>query len=310
LNKKIFTETPSGWHLTPQQIAQFDQQGYLLLPQRLQSDALQKLRVHADLIHEQAHIVLKKTASRQKKMTTDFAFSDSYFQSYLNRLLHFHLYAGYESLFILGCPQLLAAVESLCGTDFLPTVDMMIFKQRGNEKDISWHQDLIYQTDCYRVIAAGIYLENSESGEDALCVIPGSQHARHDICEIIKKPPDTIIDIAVNAGDILIHNPMIIHSSKRLSSQNWRRTLYYEFRPLQQLLNEESWPDKLINRRFNLLATSLREYHKQNLQAEEFQWHFNNPKFQPQIIDSLRSVYLDPIPFNTANFCADISAYK
>lgn len=295
---------PSRWHLSAAKIQQFDTQGFLVLHDRIPNDLLSMLQDKADLIQANAHAALK-----QNNCSKDHVFAYSYFQAFLNRVLHFHLYAGFDSLIPLGCPQLLSLAESLCGCDFVPTVDMFIYKHLKNEVKLPWHQDLIYQSDQYRVMTAGIYLDDSNEGDGALKVIPNTQWHKQDICAIIdgspNYPPEKVVEIAVKAGDILIHNPMIVHCSEPMTVQDKRRTLYYEFRPMAQVTGEETWPEKLLSRRLDLQATALDLYQSSYPEAEQFEWQIGEQWRTRTVVKTLQPLYLDPIPFNTANFCAE-----
>jgi hypothetical protein len=297
----------SRWHLSEAQIQQFDTQGFLVLHDRISAVMLSMLQDKADLVQANGHLALK-----QNNVAKDLVFTYAYFQPFLNRVLHFHLWAGFDSLMPLGCPQLLSLAESLCGCDFVTTVDMFIYKHKKSEVKLPWHQDLIYQSNKYRVATAGIYLDDSNTGDGALKVITNTQWQKQDICAIVDNPPqktpsssqDNIIEINVKAGDILIHNPMMVHCSDNLTVADMRRTLYYEFRPMAQVTGEETWPDKLLIRRLDLQTTALDLYQSNYPEADQFEWQLA-PQWRAKrtVVKALQQLYLDPIPFNTANFC-------
>jgi hypothetical protein len=293
------------WHLSEAQIEQFDTQGFLVLHDRIPPSLLSMLQDKADLVQTNAHAALKQNSAAK-----DLVFTYAYFQPFLNRVLHFHLWAGFDSLIPLGCPQLLSLAESLCGCDFVTTVDMFIYRHKNSEVTLPWHQDLIYQSNKYRVATAGIYLDDSNEGDGALKVIPNTQWDKQDICAIVDNPPDSssnkVVEIAVKAGDILIHNPMMVHCSESLTKQAVRRTLYYEFRPMAQVVEEETWPGKLLTRRLDLQATALNLYQSSYPGANQFEWQLA-PQWRNErmVTKTLQPLYLDPIPFNTANFCAE-----
>ncbi len=291
---------PSRWHLSEAQIQQFDTQGFLVLHKRIPAALLSMLQDKADVVQANAHAALK-----QNNLAKDLVFSYAYFQPFLNRVLHFHLWAGIDSLMPLGCPQLLSLAESLCGCDFINTVDLFIYRHKNSEVKLPWHQDLIYQSNKYRVATVGIYLDDSNEGDGALKVIPNTQWHKQDICAIIDNPPKNSIEIKVKAGDIVIHNPMIVHCSESLTKQAVRRTLYYEFRPMAQVVGEETWPEKLLTRRLDLQATALNLYQSSYPQFEQFKWQLA-PQWRDEriVAKTLQPFYLTPIPFNTANFCA------
>ncbi|MCJ8268255.1 MAG: phytanoyl-CoA dioxygenase family protein [Psychrosphaera sp.] len=289
---------PSRWHLSATQIQQFDTQGFLVLHDRIPAALLSMIKDKADLVQANGHLALK-----QNNVAKDLVFTYAYFQPFLNRVLHFHLWAGFDSLMPLGCPQLLSLAESLCGCDFVTTVDMFVYKHKKSEVKLPWHQDLIYQSNQYRVATAGIYLDDSNAGDGALKIIPNTQWHKQDICAIVDNPPERTIEINVKAGDILIHNPMMVHCSDNMTTQDLRRTLYYEFRPMAQVVGEETWPEKLLTRRLDLQATALDLYQSSCPDSDQFEWQIADPWRERTVVKALQPLYLDPIPFNTANFC-------
>jgi hypothetical protein len=159
--------------LTPAQIQQFDTLGYVLLPNPLPKVLFDTLVCDADRVFEAGFKALKTNTA-----PVDYAFTLRYFKQFLNRISNFHLHGGLDSLAVLGCPQILSIAQSLCGTEFLPSVDMMIIKNKNDELDLPWHQDLIYASNKYRIIAIGIYLEEAVAGDGALKLVKNSQHQR------------------------------------------------------------------------------------------------------------------------------------
>jgi ectoine hydroxylase-related dioxygenase (phytanoyl-CoA dioxygenase family) len=243
--------------LSQKQIQRFDQQGYLHLSNCFDCSIMQHLRDDADRVASNSFVALKNNT-----ISKDHAFTLRYFKTYLNRITSFHLYADAHSLSFMGCPQVLAMAQSLCGRDVIPTVDMLILKNQGDELDLPWHQDLIYNVNKFRVIAVGIYLDDAVIGQGALKFISNSQHQKHDIQALVDDKTNEIIEIPAKAGDIVIHNPMLVHCSDKLIGQVQRRTLYYEFRPIQQVIEDGHWQPKVIKARQDLLNHAINAYHQ------------------------------------------------
>lgn len=189
-----------SWHLTPEQIEQFDKRGFIKLHNRIPNNLLSKLQHQADLIEQQAARRLNANARRQ-----DFFVTSTLFSLYLNRLLHFHRYAEKSTLAVLGCPQLLAPAQSLCGLDCVPSKDMMVFKHPNNDSLIPWHQDFIYPSCDYRIATFGIYLEDANENNGAITFIPASHHQTHNTCRYDITPPSNAEQMSANAGLSLIH---------------------------------------------------------------------------------------------------------
>ncbi len=64
---------------------------------------------------------------------------------------------------MLGAPQVLAVAESLCGRNFVPTYESMVFKQEGDGEKIRWHQDAVHPRN-HRIFNYDLYLDASRKG--------------------------------------------------------------------------------------------------------------------------------------------------
>lgn len=288
--------------LSEQQLKQFDEQGYAHFPNAITGPLFDQLKADVNATQQWGFARLK-----QNQAPADFAFTYRYLLPYLNRITQFHLYAGSASLAVLGSPQVLALAQSLCGEKFLPTVDMLILKNQHDELDLPWHQDLIFDSSKYRVIALGIYLEDALAGDGALKLVKGSHGGLQDIDAIMQDSSLEIIEIPAKAGDILIHNPMLVHWSDMLQNQPQRRTLYYEFRPIEQVQDQEQWPVKIIHQRLGILHRALDEFKRQHPEKPQFPVPSWLEMAASEDSGSLQDLYAQKIPFRNANFIKSLS---
>ena len=132
----------------------------------------------------------------------------------------------------------------------------MIVKNLGDELDIPWHQDIIFNPSKDSIIAVGIYLEPASKDDGAFTFITNSQHQQHNIDNLIINSQQQIVE--AQAGDIIIHNPMLVHKSAQLIKQSIRRTLYYEFRNLTHVTH--SWSKQNIQQRQKLEQQAITHY--------------------------------------------------
>ena len=296
----------SPWHLSQAEISQFDKLGFVKLEQRIPKSLLEQLIHGAERLNDLAFEQLE-----QAKQNPDFVFNKSLFFTFLNRALHFNLYAQLPALDVLGCPQVLAIAESLCGTNFIPTIDMMVFKHQHNHAVIPWHQDLIYPSEQYRIATIGIYLDDAEQDDGALQILPQTQHHKQDICAIIDAKPKNYVQLSAKAGDIIVHNPMCVHSSNTLNHQKLRRTLYYECRPIESLFINKDWNEQLISQRLGLLNLATTQYRTNHPEQSPFKLRHQLPPNLSHLLPSkvtpsaktLSDCYFTPLPFDSANAC-------
>lgn len=208
------------------------------------------------------------------ELRQDFTFAQRANGDVMFRVNYLHNKGQSASLELLGSPQVLGVAESLCGPNFVPTYESMVFKQKGDGEQIPWHQDAVHSRR-YRIFNFDLYLDASLVGAGALRVIPGSQRQVHDACSVREvhgwNAPGAI-DVEMQPGDVLLHDVMILHGSERTEGKSLRRTIYYEFRSAEQILAEGPWDTAWIEKRMRLLPVALNAYQRQFPDATPFHW--------------------------------------
>lgn len=273
-------KTRSAHHLTPQQIHFFDDNGYVVLRNWIPQDLLQRLQAagqawidtglqqHSDNPDDAAH--------------GDFAFQFVNGQRTMFRVNYVHNKGQAASLELLGCPQMLAVAESMCGPNFVPTYEAMVFKQEGNGVAIDWHQDACHARN-YRIFNYDLYLDASKIGAGALRVIPRSNTQRQDICQLAGQhgwDAPGAIDVEMQPGDVLLHDVMVVHGSAETHGNALRRTIYYEFRAAEEIVEDGPWDRDWIDRRLRLVPLALRRHAQAQPDTAQFQWNARE-EFRP-----------------------------
>ena len=254
---KKLSKTKPCKKLSKEQIDTFNQSGYLHIPNAINAALLQYLQQESDLLLKQIYQQLKSGT-----IHPDHAFTCRLFQSYLNRINNFHLHASPKTLALLGHHLIQDIANKLCHQEHIVSVDMMIIKNLGDELTIPWHQDITFNQNKDKIIAVGVYLEPSKLDDAPLTLIRDSHSKVHkNIEQYAKLNQNKRVSICAKAGDIIVHNPMLVHSSNPINQQSIRRTIYYEFRSLSHV--RHSWSDNNIRKR------QLLEYQaiKQNQQS-------------------------------------------
>jgi Phytanoyl-CoA dioxygenase (PhyH) len=129
----------SPYHLSEEHIRFFDDNGYLILRNWIPQDLLQRLQAAG-----QAWIHHGLRASEDDPNYSDYIFAKRSRGRVMFRVNYVHNKGQSASLELLGCPQVLAVAESLCGPNFVPTYESMVFKQQGDGAAIRWHQDAVH----------------------------------------------------------------------------------------------------------------------------------------------------------------------
>ena len=265
------TRQASSHHLTDTQIAEFDRDGYLVLKHLIPQELLGRLQVAAQDWIEQGE---RSTDDGEG----DFVFADGDDGRRLFRVNYVHALGQPASLELLGCPEILAVAESLTGPNFVPTYESLVFKGEGDGAPIRWHQDAVHPRN-HRIVNVDVYLDDSLPAEGSLRVVPGSQHEVADTCELEAAygwDLPGMIKTDLRAGDVLLHDTMLVHGSEAVRGNRLRRTLYYEFRPAEQIITEGPWDREWIGQRLRLIPLGLRAHRRRFPAHAQFDWRVDD----------------------------------
>lgn len=265
MNKKI---------LTDEQIERFDRDGVIVLRGALDCSMLKMLdegQVSLDFDNKDLFILEEEE------------------RHFLCRIMHFHKHSSLQALCMMGSDAVETIATQLCGKELVPSADMMIIKNRGCNARIPWHQDFIDNEKRNRIIAIGIYLDDSKANDGGVSFIRASHKKKQDICSIEHGHSEDIdcLSFDLNAGDIVIHDPMIVHSSGVMKIQKKRRTLYYEFRNEADV--KKSWPQDFLHQRLQLMKLA------KNISS-------NKIKKEPEI--KIAQCYQAKLPVIPPNYCS------
>ena len=155
--------------------------------------------------------------------------------------------------------EILDIVEQIIGSDIALFGAHYIAKKPFNGKPVGWHQDGSYwPLEPMDVVSVWLAGTRSIKGNACMRVIPGTQNKRllkpsemmgvdtEEYVLDLAIHPDEIdeskaVDIELNAGDISIHNPFIIHGSNANVSNQWRVGLTLRYIPTSTYVNREGW---------------------------------------------------------------------
>ncbi len=274
----------SPYHLIQEQLRFFDENGYLILRHWIPDALLARLQEAGDGWIRQGWQIETNSQGRIRLDAGDFRFAERPGGKVMYRVDYLHNKGYSASLELLGCPQVLAVAESMGGVNFVPTYESMVFKQEGDGEKIAWHQDAIHPRN-YRIYNMDIYLDPSRSGAGALRVIPGTQTKKQNFCNITEpygwEIPESI-EVEMAPGDVLLHDVMVAHGSPATVGKALRRTVYYEFRAAEEILEDGPWDREWIDRRLRLIPIALRAYRSAFPGADEYQWKISD-EFRPLV---------------------------
>jgi hypothetical protein len=272
-----YSAVQTPYHLTQAQIDFFDTNGYLILRDWIPSDLLQRLQAAGDAW------ITKGDRFQQDQDSPDPGFEDFVFANrpsgrVMYRVNYLHNKGDSASLELLGSPQVMAVAESLCGRNFVPTYESMVFKEKNDGAPIIWHQDAIHSRN-YRIFNFDVYLDRASADGGALRVLAKTQSHQQDFCKLEEEygwnPPNVVV-VEMEPGDVLLHDVMVAHGSPEIEGKARRRTLYYEFRAAEQILDEGPWNADWVDRRLRLIPLGLEAYRDAFPDHDQFTWQIDN----------------------------------
>lgn len=167
---------------------------------------------------------------------------------------------------IVADDRLLDIGEQFVGHDIALFASHYIAKTPFDGQPVLWHQDGSYwPLEPMEVTTLWLAQDDSTPENGCMRVIPGSHHdrllgyeelqRRTDIPNALDSGMDPelvdesqAVDIILNAGDVSIHHPKIIHGSKPNNSPRWRRGLTIRYIPTSTQVTKPNWPGAFLLR--------------------------------------------------------------
>lgn len=293
--------TATEFALTPEQVTFFDENGYLILRNWVTGALLERLQEAGS-----RWIDAGRSLTHDDSARGDFQFAKREVGEVMFRVDYLHDKGQSASLELLGSPQVLSVAQSLSGRNFVPTYESMVFKNEGDGEAIRWHQDAVHPRR-HRIYNYDLYLDRSPEDGGALMVIPGSQTAKLDACELERMhgwhPPGSFAAV-MEPGDVLIHDVMVVHGSPRVVGKALRRTIYLEFRPAEQILSEGPWDREWVDKRMRLIPIALEAHKRAFPDAPQFDWQPDDAYRQSVTCDTDFELKVAHVVHTPGSYCS------
>lgn len=199
-----------------------------------------------------------------------------------------------EVLELLAHATILNISESLCGKDAIPMQCDALFKHVHSSSNVLWHQDAIYSR-AVPYLNIGLYLDDANRDDGCLKLIPGTQYQRQDIKTITKYQSKDIIEIPVNAGDIIVHDLMTIHSSPPKKTAGTRRTIYMEWWSESAMAAHGTFSQRWIGLLKNWKDLLMIRSDRQDQNSED---SYRISRSESELIEQILMLREQPIPAN------------
>ncbi len=224
-----------GVRLTEEQVAEYHQKGYIVVPGVLCPEKLARLRSETETI------LAKAAGVRANDEVYDLEDSHSPNNPRVRRIKEPHRHFAY--FWNLFCdPDITDIVAQLIGPDVRVYGAKMNMKAAGYGAPVEWHQDwAFYPHTNDDVLATGILLDDCDESNGPLMVLPGSHkgpvydhHTDGYFCGAFD-PKLAGLDVSGAemltgpAGSMTIHHVRAVHGSALNTSNRQRRLLLTEY---------------------------------------------------------------------------------
>lgn len=220
--------------LSPEQKAQFEEHGYLLVPNQIPEDWLAKIRAEITRFEAEAATM---TASNDR---LDLEDSHTAADPRLRRIKLPHTISDVMRE-LMYSDHVLGPARDLIGPDLRLHTTKLNMKSAGYGAAVEWHQDYaFYPHTNDDILAIGICIDDMAPENGPLMVYPGSHKGPvfdHHVDGVFAGAmlpeenglnPDDAVQLTGPAGSISIHHGRIVHGSALNTSDRARRILFYE----------------------------------------------------------------------------------
>lgn len=270
----------------------FLEDGYLLFPNVLNPEMLSKWQKIADDIESRALEAHAQGGYMKSACVVEDAVGP--------RLMRYdELYLSYTEalLELLSVDTMQQIIKELSGPSSVIIYSDLLYKHQHPHPVIKWHQGAPHSRN-YPYLNIGIYLDDANVDDGCLRYVPGTQAALQPISEIEKTHgwnPPGVVQQPAKAGDILVQDMMILHSSEPKRSPNARRTIYVEVRPLEGVSEQQEVSKTWLDSRKAFMAKLLHTNPLNHFTPEEKSF-FGAPLAQAgELASQMESDHLNPI---------------
>lgn len=139
-------------------------------------------------------------------------------------------------------------LDDVLGDDIFLYVNSLIYKPKGKANAVPWHQDFLSRPNEPRKVIVWIAIDNATKANGCLHVIPRSHkkgilpwyrvkgETHHDRVYEEHIDKDSSIAVELNAGDALLFDAMLLHSSDEVHSDQPRRAFRLAYQGFDAIL--------------------------------------------------------------------------
>lgn len=150
--------------------------------------------------------------------------------------------------------DVLDAIETVVGKDIFLYENTLVYKPKGKDNEVPWHQDFINRPTEPIKFISWMALDDVKIENGAMKVIPGSHklgflpwfqvpgQTHHTRVVLDGVDTSKYVFVELNAGDVLIFNQLLLHSSDRIASTKPRRAFRVSYQGFDQVFTPRATP--------------------------------------------------------------------
>lgn len=241
--------------ITDGEIAFFDENGYVICRNVLQSDELEHFRAESWRLIDEVN-----TGGPADKMCGRGPEGVPYYLNYL------HANPNSFSLRLLGHPFIGDLLSRMVGPDFIPCFEALVFKLPGHGSSVPWHRDGNIATQGEeRIFNIDIYPDRSTVANSCVWVVPGSHKWDQErALPMVARGRESFdlpgaVPAEMEPGDVLLHHTKVLHGSTVNTSDDLRRVVYFDNRAVSWNAKYHWWDPEVMKKRCLLFQHALHE---------------------------------------------------
>jgi len=151
-------------------------------------------------------------------------------------------------------PKILDKLEEVLGGNISLYENSLVYKPKGKRNAVPWHQDFISRPKEPLKYIGWIALDDVRIENGAMKVIPGSHkfgflkwfrvkgETHHDRIDLSQLDESKAVYVELDAGDVLIFNQLVVHSSDECDSDKQRRAYRISYAGMDKIIVPRGTP--------------------------------------------------------------------
>jgi ectoine hydroxylase-related dioxygenase (phytanoyl-CoA dioxygenase family) len=263
--------------ITDEEIAFFDENGYVICRSVLHADELEHFRAESQRLIDEV-----RGGGPADKMCGRGPEGIPYYLNYL------HANPNTFSLRLLANPFIGDLLARMVGPDFIPCYESLVFKLPGNGSSVPWHRDGGVVQGDERIFNIDIYPDHSTVANSCVWVVPGSHKWEHaKAMEWVQRGREefnlpTAVPAEMAPGDVLLHHTKVLHGSTQNHTNELRRVVYFDNRAVRWNEQYHWFAPSVMEKRCRLFQYALHERRTKPYPSDDETFAYEVPRGMPR----------------------------